>query len=275
MSKPGQTRRSFIAAAAAGTVLASRPAAALAPPASDALSDPDNLLSLYKAMRGGAGNGLALWWLTGTLFAKLIGETNVPLVQVHGASWNRIGFREDGNLDQAMEEVGYFADLNDGEILETWTNPINGHQGKPEPYKTLSRQIITPTAVEVSGSPIKVRGQMRPAIVSGDTIWVSEIFSATVPGSMTGGEPRIIESMATFQAQVADVDLTTERFVPATLFFQEIDPFYDWMGMPEDAAGLLIWQVVGRKLRGVDELPAVLAQRIQADHPDFLRNPQV
>ena len=275
MYRTGTNRRCFIVGTAAAALLAGQRAPAALPPAAAALAEPANLLSVYKALRGGAGSQAVLWWITGTLYAKLIGKTNVPLVRVHGASWNRIARRDDGNLDQAMDEVGYFADLSDGGILDAWSNPINGHRGRPEHYRTRSRQIITPNSVEVSGRPIKVSGRMNPAIVSGEVVWVSEIFSATVPASITGGAPRIIESMAIFQAQVVDVNLADEAFVPATLQFQEIDPFYDWMGMPDDAAGLLVWQVVGRKLRDAGELPAFLAQRIQKDHPTFLDNPEI
>ena len=106
-------------------------------------------------------------------------------------------------------------------------------------------------------------------------VWIIENASVTVPASITGSEPRIIESMATFQSQVAEVDLSGERFVPCTLAFQEIDPFYPWMAMPPDAVGLLIWQVVGRKLRSATEVPKPLAERIAKEHGDFLETPQV
>ena len=268
------SRRSFLGGAATFTVTATltdHTAAAT----TNGVGAAENLLPLYRAMRGGAGREAALWWLTGTLFAKVIGKTNVPLVQVHGASWNRIDVREDGNLDQAMDEAGYFGDVNTGAILDTWVNPINGHDAQPEGYRTVSRQIITPTAVEVANTPITVDGKMGPAIVSGDVVWVPEIFSATVPASLTGSVPRIVESMATFQARVDEVDLAAERFVPCTLFFQEVDPFYDWMGMQDEGPGLLVWQVVGRKLRAATEVPAFLATRLEADHPGFIEEPQV
>ena len=267
------TRRHFLGGITAASALAVSGRGTAANAAD--LANPDALLPLYRVMRGGVADEPALWWLTGTLFAKLVGKTNVPLCQVHGASWNRITNRDDGHLDQAMDEAGYFGHVDTGEILDTWVNPINGHEAKPEGYRTLSRQIITRTAVEVANSPITVEGKMGPAIVSGDVVWVPEIFSATVPASVTGSAPRIVESMATFQAQVADVDLTAQRFLPCTLFFQEVDPFYDWMGMPEDEPGLLVWHVVGRKLRSTAEVPGFLAQRLRADHAGFLDEPQI
>ena len=58
------------------------------------------------------------------------------------------------------------------------------------------------------------------------------------------------------------------NFVPATLAYQETDPWFPWMGMG-DREGLQVWQLKGRKLRGLDELPMELAQRLKADHPDF------
>ncbi len=274
-SKLKQSRRGFLSGVAAAPLLAAGPAAGQAPASTTALAAPQNLLALYRVMRGGSEADAALWWLTGTLFGKLIDQTNVPLLQVHGASWNRISMRDDGNLDQSMDEAGYFADRDSGAILETWINPMNGHEARPEPYRTRSRVVITPTAVERPQAPIAVRGRMGPAIVSGAVVWVPEIFSATVPASMTGGKPRIVESMATFQAQAADVDLAASRYVPCTLFFQEVDPFYPWMGIPEDTPGLLIWHVVGRKLRSPAEVPTLLAERLAADHPGFLTSPQV
>ena len=72
-----------------------------------------------------------------------------------------------------------------------------------------------------------------------------------------------------------DVDLTTQRAVPCTLSFLQVDPFYDWMGMPEDEPGLLLWRLVGRKLNSAAEVPAFLAERLETDHPGFPSKPQL
>jgi hypothetical protein len=39
--------------------------------------------------------------------------------------------------------------------------------------------------------------------------------------------------------------------------------------------GFLIWHVVGRKLNSGAEVPAFLAQRVEADHPGCLSKPQL
>ncbi|MDX2142976.1 MAG: DUF1838 family protein [Rhodospirillaceae bacterium] len=243
---------------------------------------PAEHLAVYARVRGAPNGGTALWWISGVIYAKQPGEMAVPLFGVTGASRNTIAPRPDGGLTQTMEEAGYFTDLADGAILSRWRNPISGAEVVPEPYKMKSVQGIAPDGtVERPNSPfpVEVKGAVGRPEISGDTLWIAENFSARVallspardgrPPDIVPGQSRVIDSLATFQARTADAMNPDAAFVPATLAFQETDPWFGWMGMGE-RQGLQLWQLKGRKLRTPDELPPPLAQRLKADYPEFL-----
>ncbi len=247
------------------------------------LSDPANRLVIYARIRSSGIDGpKALWWISGLIYAKQYGEMAKPLFRVVGVSWNQIMARPDGGVTQVMEEAGYFADIETGAIMDSWTNPITGAQTTPEPYRMTIGQGITRDGAVVRPDPsipMDVSGAIGPVEVSGDVIWVEENFSARVTllsPSLEGrreereeGKFRVVDSLATFQARIDDVLQPEGTFVPATLAYQETDPWFPWLKMG-DAPGLQIWQLKGRKLADPDEIPNPLKDRLISDYPDLI-----
>ena len=77
--------------------------------------------------------------------------------------------------------------------------------------------------------------------------------------------------MTHFCASLADVNDSELTVVPATMSHTTMWSFYPWMGMPADA-GYVLSEIIGRKLAGPAEIPALLRDRIERDHPGFLGN---
>jgi hypothetical protein len=276
---PMSTRRATLAGLAA---LASLPGSAHAQPTVSQLTAPAQRFPVYARVRGGAVGAPALWWIDGIIYAKPKSAMATPLFRVRGVSWNTVTLNAEGGLSQTMEEAGYFADLTTGTILSSWRNPLTQTDTTPEPYKMKSTQVILANGdVQRPNAPfpIEVSGGIGSVTVNGDTLWVSENFSAKVgllSPSVEGRKPeiipgqfRIIDSLATFSARVADVLAPDDAFVPSTLAFQETDPWFPWMKMG-NIDGLQLWQLKGRKVRSVDEVPEDLRTRLRADYPKFV-----
>lgn len=247
------------------------------------LTRPENQLAVYARMRGnGVGGARGIWWISGTIYAKQLGAMAVPMIGMSGVSLNAMAAAPGGGLQQSMEEAGYFTDLATGAIIGQWKNPFTGDMRPTEPYRMAVQQIIRGDGmVERPPNPkfpMEVSGGLSRVQVSGDTVWIEENTSAKVPllgpsapgrpPAIVAGKSRVIDNLATFQSRVDDLLTPMPNFVPATLAYQETDPWFPWMGMG-DREGLQVWQLKGRKLRGLDELPMELAQRLKADHPDF------
>jgi hypothetical protein len=264
------------------TALAALPGSALAKLTTADLTASAQRFAVYARLRGAAKGAPALWWIDGIIYAKPKNAVATPLFRVRGVSWNTITLNAAGGLSQTMEEAGYFTDLATGSILSSWRNPLTQADATPEPYKMKSTQVILANGdVQRPNAPfpIEVTGGIGAVTVNGDTLWVSENFSAKVgllSPSVEGRKPeivpgqfRIIDSLATFSARVADVLSPDDAFVPSTLAFQETDPWFPWMKMG-DIDGLQLWQLKGRKVRSVDEVPDDLRTRLRADYPTFV-----
>jgi hypothetical protein len=249
----------------------------------DLARTPD-LFRAYARMRG-RDTAPGLWWYEGTAFGQREGEPQQALLGIEGFSFNRLTVNADGTLSQHMSETGYFKDLVTGAIVDSWVNPMNGQMVTPRHFH--SRQQVTATidslkTEEGNRPPAETRGRIGPAVVGADTTWITENFSSRVSVPQREGQDpatypgpvMVLTSMAVFAALTKDVQNKALDFVPATLTFQSISGFLPWMRMGREP-GLSVWQLMGRKVRSIDDCPPALRTRIAKDHPGWLENPQV
>jgi hypothetical protein len=236
--------------------------------------DPTRVTDVYARIRGNPGGALSSWWYGGTMFGKLDGEKSVPLLRVQGVGFNQFTPTEDGNVTQVVHEAGFFGDLETGEIKDEWTNPLTGAQTKIEHYKSLTRNVITPDGVETSLNPaVDFTGTIGPVVVNGDMAWVTENLTAKIP--LPGDMGNIVSTyLSTFEAKIDDVENESLSFVPANTAFQSVTNFYPWMQMA-GAPGEVIWQIMGRKITTLDDVPQAQRDRLDADHPGFLDDPEM
>ncbi len=238
------------------------------------VNDPASVTEVYARMRGNPGGAMSSWWYGGTMFGKLDGEKSVPLLRVHGVGFNRFTQGEGGNVEQVVHEAGFFGDLETGEIREDWTNPLNGTDTKIEHYKSLTRNIIAPDGTETSLNPaVDFTGTVGPVLVNGDMVWVTENLTAKIP--LPGDLGNIVSTyLSTFEGNVDDVENESLDFVPANTAFQSVTNFYPWMKMGA-TPGEVIWQIMGRKIETLDAIPQAQRERLEADYPGFLNDPEV
>lgn len=278
-----QTRRGLLLAGAMSIASGSAKGGSLATRGREYLLDPANLLSSYARIRANGINGSpALWWISAIVYAKQYNELARPLFGVIGVSLNQISLGRPSGISQNMEEAGYFTDLESGKIISEWKNPYTGGLTKPEPYKMSIKQDVgidgnISRPVKIPG--MEIIGRIGPIEIFEDFVWVDENSSARVDllsPSMDGraeerapGESRVIDSLARFQANIRDLSGPNDSFIPATLSYQETDPWWPWMKMG-DLPGLQLWQLKGVKISDPELIPRPLRKRLRSDYPGFI-----
>ena len=165
-------------------------------------------MPMYVCATGADGR----WTFTryaGTFFAKVEGEVAVPLVGVEGFSRGRMQKLPDGTYLYNLEEAGYHTDLETGDVLDDWLNPLNNLTVKPRHYRSGQTSIFTPTSVLPQIDPwpngLEYDGVVSPITVIGDSAWCSEDLFVKFPNPRErfdderewSGPYRIATSLAT------------------------------------------------------------------------------
>jgi hypothetical protein len=262
-------RRSLVGGLSSAALISSVPTSASA----REFTNPEDRLAAIARMRSGA-RGAALWWYQGTFFAKPEGEITRPLMRIDGAS--RVSFEPAGSgvYRSSMDEAGFFSDLETGQLLDQWRNPLNGKLVEPEHYRSGAVSLITADSVapDIEQLPpgIVFQGQMTPFVSHGDSAWVSEELFVSAP-SQDPREPalKVQTSLATFHSRLSELDDPGLDFVPCELNYSTLATWRGWLEMG-DRPGVISWRLVGSKLRDADELPAHLAGLLRERQPDLL-----
>ncbi len=235
-------------------------------------------------IRARADGEPVLWWWQGDVFGKRPGEIAKRLLRITGIGFNRLRRLPDGLWESSMSEAGYYIDADTGVFLETWTNPYTGQAVKPPHNRLRLRYVIEDSGLVRSSIPgVPFDGQVAAPMIVGDTVWSSERLAAQFPEpAAVSGSPKGLPNglagapmeMTHFCASLADVNNPALSVVPATMSHTTMWSFYPWMGMPPDA-GYVLSVIIGRKIAGPAEIPALLRERIERDHPGFLEKPDV
>jgi hypothetical protein len=210
----------------------------------------------------------------------------VPLFAVHGFSFNRMELNADGSLLQNMIEVGFWCEPGTFKAADAWTNPINGLPCKPAHYKSSQKFTFDAqgNALRPADAPPAeyFRGVITDPVVQGDTLWIGEelIVKAAIPPPKTPPEDPLTQrvpiqtntSLVTYTLKVKDLETPDSTWLPSTMNYQTMGPWYPWMRLGYES-GQLMFQLTGKKLRRMDEMPLALMNLINERHPGFLDNP--
>ena len=247
-----------------------------------AAEDPADLgvNEVYARARGGIGGNPGMWWYSGRLWGKLINDKAVNFFAVEGFSFNRMERLADGGLRQVMEECGFWKDPQSGKLLDDWINPLNGLPCTAQHFRSRQDLTFSPDGTIVDAGPFE--GQITAAVVSGPVLWISESLLGAFPASRKpdqdpltyGGPTRSMLSLATFTTDVKTVLAKQPGFVPGTLHFQSSSSWYPWMRMGQ-ALGQISFELFGRKLEDLAEIPTGLRRILDERRTGFLERPNL
>ena len=235
---------------------------------------------IYARARGGAGDDPGLWWYSGRLWGQPQNDKGTNLFAVEGFSFNRMARRTNGELQQIMEECGFWKDPDSGELLDDWINPLNGLPCKAAHFR--SRQDLTFSADGKVIDAGRFEGYLTQPTISGPTLFISEILLGAFPSSRKpgedpltyGGPVRTTTSLVTYTLDADKVLADNPGFVASTMHFQSMSNWYPWMRMGR-THGHMMFELSGRKLSSLDEIPTDLRGILDERRPGFLAKPNL
>ncbi len=237
--------------------------------------------ALFARLRGAPRGQPGLWWFSGTLWGKRSLDAAEMLFAVEGCSFNRLVLKPDQSVELNMIEVGFWLDPESRQPADTWTNPMNGLACSPVHFMGPQSLQFDPAGVASTTNPVPpgmvFEGRITDPVVSGDLVWIGEtlivkspVGPTTTADPLQGGLPVFTAtSLDTYHARLSDLDETIDRWTPASRSYQTLGSWYPWMRMGHEAGGIS-FQMIGRKLSSVDEMPASLRHLIEDRYPGWL-----
>lgn len=248
-------------------------------------------IKLYQRARGAPKGAMAMHWYTGRYWGKRAMQAAIQFFRVDGFSFNKMVLHDDGSLTQDMVEVGFWLDPGTGLLLDDWTNPYNGLSCRPQHYKSGQSLKFSPDgrAERSAAAPpgMKFSGKITEPVVHGDTVWIGEdliveaIRPTPEPDIAKPVDPSTVmppimtaTSLVTYTMRLADVQKSETAWLPATMNYQTMGNWYPWMRMGYET-GQCMFQLTGKKLKSLDELPPALRAMIEQRHPGFMKDPGI
>lgn len=207
-----------------------------------------------------------------TIFAVLPGQKPRPILRMQGFNAGRLIARADGSYEMVTREVSYYQDLKSGEIIESWSNPMNGKKvcvvhvaNDPVNNKFPAPQKGPAPAFRVAGDITSLRLDIPLA-------YPNALPPAQYPQESTGPTYLASEHFIYF-ADTAELTSDTLNSTPTHYSWFRTGPWLPWMKMGA-APGHLIYSGQGRKYATFDELPEKIKAYTRKNYPSFVTAPE-
>ncbi len=235
------------------------------------LSDPKTQLESYVRVVGDTSGKPYVAYAEGTVFAVIPGAKARPVFGVRVVGVGRYE-RIEGGYQRLSREIGFYTDLNTGEILDHWQNPFIERLVKVVPIQNdpVNRKFIAG-----QGTPIR-------QLVQGDNViffreiplrYPNPLDRATYPLYSSGDYYEAVELFNDY-AKMSDLANRKLTSVPSTGSWSRVGPWLPWMEMGQHQ-GYLLYHARGIKLiNGLEDVPAKLHDHIRRVAPKFLSAPR-
>ena len=228
----------------------------------------NNVLSLLR-MRASLGNvDQTPWHYNGTLYAQKNSDQPIPMISIEGMESYRVIVLEDGTYEIIGNMLTFFRDLETGEYIDEFKNPITGeiNKIKPNTRRASIGRGMNVSSMGVRPTPFIDRMPDKPLLIDWnfgpETVWMQD--QTSYPPGLT--EPRL-QRMTMFaplsEFTNPDVLSLSSSFTATVLM-----PWLPWMNM-DDYEGHTLWHASGVKLKSIEELPADYYQRMMNGYSQY------
>jgi hypothetical protein len=139
---------------------------------------------------------------------------------------------------------------------------------------------VVPATSRACGGPF--HGHITEASISGANLWISESLHLSFPTSREQGDdpltyPGPVRTATSLVTYTLDTDAALAEdagFVASTMNFQSMSSWYPWMRMGQ-AQGHMMFELFGRKLSSLEEIPPGLRATLNDRQPRFLESPNI
>lgn len=241
--------------------------------AAAALDTPEGGLESLIRMRGSTdGRQVYADWRI-TAWAVIPGERSRPLFRIDGFNTARMERQANGGWRMLSREVGYYRDLQTGEILNQFNNPLTGQVNE------VLHVINDPVNIDLPpAGPGRRRVDMVP---QGADMVIRQNVPLLYPNPITPQEyPQestgpIYSASEHFTYYAKRVDLESSMpSVPTHYAWTRLGPWLPWMKMGQ-RPGFLLYIGHGAKIERAEDLDPFIRAYAEKHHPDFMTAPKV
>ncbi|MFM2045437.1 MAG: hypothetical protein RLY86_4013 [Pseudomonadota bacterium] len=244
------------------------------------LKDPADSLAVMRKIQCHAEDGKpAFYWWSGDVYSRRQGERDVLLFKVEGMNVRTCQSVTDekrgAGFRLVSREILLYLDPKTGQPLSTWTNPWTGE----------AVEVMHVANDPVNNGFFAVGRDGKPAAMpffemSGTVFLNFEVplfYTNPLGGAYqaeVGGTYHATE-MFNFAAQ-SDVllDPKTTTAPDAIVGWARISQWLPWMKMG-GREGVLYFHTIGKRVDGIDAMPAVLRDAIRTTYPTYAEPPPV
>lgn len=232
-------------------------------------------LTAIARMRGASDGRLTIGYVVGARYA-VPEHRAIPMMGILAATFSRYRRVSESAFEVRAIEVAFFTDLDTGELLETWKNPVTGAVVKvPQTRMGPSQSTLTVDGLEVNrpsgeaaAAGITLTHRFLPPLVVGDDVWITEDIRAE---GGAGPRPFVYNELSTCHARKSQLD-DPAATVATTVDYQSLITYRPWMGFG-DAPGHTIARGAGARVSRVEDLPPQYLALARRHHPDVINDP--
>lgn len=267
-------RRTFLGATTGMTLGGMLPSNLFASSAELKIGGQEENFKAYLRLLGSLQSATVYTWFSGQLWGIVPGTPAKPLVTFEGCA-KSIWQKEGDTLSKQSFDIGYFGDLETGDIISEYENPFTNKVVHPYHYQYGGgSKTIYANGTSTSGKTTK---NIEPTWTkAGGQIWLEEISSASFDnpfnptewGLSSAGEKIHFGSASTYVASEKDLFDSQKKSCPYTLFWTAINSWEPWLLMG-DSPGYVMWRATGVKIMDVAEIPDSIKNYAKKIQPNY------
>jgi hypothetical protein len=242
-------------------------------------SDPAHTLMITRKLAHTMDDSIVFWWAKLSRMVVL-DKIATPMWDVYVAALLKTRDIDDrGGYETTAISMVFYTDLENGEYLRTFDNPITGQTVEIDYFPARPSKRVTSIGGPKSAPPSRPGYEiisshpLGPAVIEGDDVWV-RVDDATrmEPKTPEAGPVFRVNDWSTYHGSISDVANTDVKKAPATWHFNDILSFPPWLGMGE-RPGDFVSRGFGRKVSGFSSMPDRFQDLIKERHPDIYKDP--
>ncbi|MFK7828677.1 MAG: DUF1838 family protein [Congregibacter sp.] len=274
-------------AASAGGTLAAQSTANLSGPYLDLTKPEDNVLAYARIQGNISPDTMSYSWYTGRVTGVRPGEAARDLMGIIGMGAVRmLPLEDEGGFQMLRKELGFFTDLESGEVIDHWINPYLDenvevvHLANPainaaiKPYR--QRQGLYEEIDEGGRGtrfilPWKLVGG-RAMTEQHANLWVKNPMDPEVWQRESAGASIRISDSNTFNVSIDDLQNPALSKVQSFGNWTHQRPWQPWMMMGQQS-GFIQYTCFTGSAAGLADMPEQIVSLAQARFPEFLVAP--
>ena len=230
----------------------------------------NNVLSLLR-MQATLGNEEQIpWHYNGTLYAQKNSDQPIPMIRIEGMESYKVIALDDGTYEIIGNMLTFFRDIETGEYIDEFQNPITGeiNQIKPNTRRASIGRGLNVSSMGVRPTPFIEKMPDKPLLIDWnfgpETIWMHN--QTSYPPGLKPPRMQRMTMFAPLEEFMNPNVLSLSSSFTATVLM----PWLPWMEMDE-IEGHTLWHASGIKLKSMDELPNDYYQRMMNGYDQYSR----